>query len=390
MPGCKMICLYFIWALLLALPALLFVAPWFIFLPWIAGCLWLVHRGKRAEVGLLISTLLFLFICTETGMRLLADQLFYREHERFARHGRYLANIHREVPIAHGDMVAMDPKAAALASPHRVQFQTDSDGFRNAADYAGEPYILLGDSFVAGVGHSAPDLLATQINQLRPGSVYSLGYPGEPKDYQRRAWEFLRTHPDSHAKFIWYIYEGNDLVKPGEKEEVITPPNAWERWAVHLSVRELPLLAPRYLTVLYKRIGALSKKSENSASPVVIKEVGGKKMAFYQPYIDALSQEALRLELAPSEDLLARTACVFIIPDKSRVYMPATTPPATVNAVKAFFAPYYIPVMDLGPVMQDAAKEAMKQGAFLYWPDDTHWNREGMAVAANEVQTCIK
>lgn len=391
----KIVFIAIFWALATTLPLLLFASPWFVVVPAIVFSLWMVRRGKRAEITLLIGSLLFTFACVEIMIRIMADDVFYREHERFAKYGRYLPNIHTTVNVAHGDMVAMDPRAKVLASPHKVRFETDADGFRNSKDYQNEPYVLLGDSFVAGVGNSAPDTLASQINRMNPDRVYSLGYPGEPEDYQNRALDFLHSHPESKAKFIWFLYEGNDLVAADAKVKPAKPAGSVERLAKKISVRELPLLAPRFLTILYKRIGAMVKKSDHN-SPVVLRAVNGMDMAFYQPYIDIVKHGALKLNLTLDPALIERTACVFIIPDKYRVYhdwiadeSPLPNTLASVKAIETFFAPLHIPVKDLGKAMQLAAREGLEKKEFIYWTDDTHWNAQGIHVAAEETLSCI-
>jgi hypothetical protein len=44
-----------------------------------------------------------------------------------------------------------------------------------------------------------------------------------------------------------------------------------------------------------------------------------------------------------------------------------------------------ISIVNTTPKLQAAAAEALPRGSLLYWPDDTHWNATGVAVAADQV-----
>ena len=56
--------------------------------------------------------------------------------------------------------VGMLSQLETLEEPREIDFYTDSLGFRNREDYAGQPLVLLGDSFVVGNGTSHDQAIA--------------------------------------------------------------------------------------------------------------------------------------------------------------------------------------------------------------------------------------
>ena len=46
-----------------------------------------------------------------------------------------------------------------------------------------------------------------------------------------------------------------------------------------------------------------------------------------------------------------------------------------------------VPIVNTTPALQEAAADALQNGSLLYWPDDTHWNAEGVRVAAAQIQS---
>ena len=53
--------------------------------------------------------------------------------------------------------------SARIGVARDVEYHIDHYGFRNDADYAGEPYVLVGDSFIVGSSNTQTDLLAARL-----------------------------------------------------------------------------------------------------------------------------------------------------------------------------------------------------------------------------------
>lgn len=384
--------------LLTALVIALFALPLYLAIPFIILCVLLYRRHRRGELALMLVSLLLVFAAAEGVVRVIADDIFYRAHERWSSRESYRAGIHEQTHVRHGDLLAMDPSLSQLTEPREVTFVTDSLGYRNSADYQEEPYILLGDSYVAGLGNSQEDTLAYQFNQRGGTTVYSLGYPGEPWEYESRALTFFRHHP-RHARLIWFVFEGNDLMPQSARPENRHAPTLLDEVGNRLSVRELPFLAPRFFALLFK---AVKTKVENrweppEESPVEVHRVGDQEVGFLKSYITMAASQHTEFRTLGNPAILERTACVFVIPIKYRVYQPwiddgreRLTPPPSVIAVNDYFRQYHIPVIDLAPVMQAVAAEYLPQGKVLYWRDDTHWNALGVASVLEAVDQCVQ
>jgi hypothetical protein len=73
--------------------------------------------------------------------------------------------------------------------------------------------------------------------------------------------------------------------------------------------------------------------------------------------------------------------------------MPSDTPPDPPPALlelQRIFDPLNVPVMDLTPTLRAEATNALMQGEFVFWPDDTHWNHRGIHAAARAVHEFLQ
>jgi hypothetical protein len=368
-------------------------------IPFALICLGLFFwRKQRAEATMLLVSLLVLFGCLEVFVRFNADDIFYREHDKWALKGRYRANIHNAMWARFGDIVAMDPSLKdQIAEPHRLEFKTDSSGFRNSHDYAEEPYILLGDSFATSVGNTQSDTVVEQLNALSPNSFYSLAYPGAPRNYEANALTFL-DQGHTQARFLWFIFEGNDFNPPGEETGAPYRPSKDFQWKDALSPRNIPFMTTRALMVFFKAVKMHKSNSDDIVIPTEIKllSVAGHPMGFFKKYMDRIAAPKTELRILGTPEVMSRTACVFFIPDKYRVYKPwiengpaISEPAAGLVALKDYFGARHIPVIDLTSTLKKAATKLLTQGEFVFWRDDTHWNGKGIKSILSDVQQCV-
>jgi hypothetical protein len=136
-------------------------------------------------------------------------------------------------------------------------------------------------------------------------------------------------------------------------------------------------------------------------NPAVVpstRDVAGKPMLFYA---EALKCESWRDEdrdifhVVRASKYLSDFAksrgielLFVLIPDKERIYEEAISAaarrgvrPSIVPDVEREFGKAGLHVVSLLPEFQTAARN----GALLYWRDDTHWNPEGVRLAAKTV-----
>jgi len=81
---------------------------------------------------------------------------------------------------------------------------------------------------------------------------------------------------------------------------------------------------------------------------------------------------------------------VILVPSKYTVYQPLIKDATRTNKSEAFNELQQdlpgIPVVNTTPALQQAAAYELEHGNLLYWRDDTHWNADGVRVAADQLQ----
>jgi hypothetical protein len=142
----------------------------------------------------------------------LDEAIYYRFHERFATwnahlaHRAYVPNVTYHAREAHGDLQLFTHED--IAEPRDVAFHSDSAGFRNDRDYEGEPYVIIGDSFVVGLGTTQAEILQSRLAGSRI-RAYNLGQTGGVIDYESY-WRASSRSTDARAAAL-FVFEGNDL-----------------------------------------------------------------------------------------------------------------------------------------------------------------------------------
>ena len=121
---------------------------------WLLLCMWLYRAGPAAAMLAAISIACFTLLLNITiGATGLERGIYYRPHEqmtaRSADFGEtFRPNSRTTLNALFGDIEALE--MAGIKEPHEIAYVTDSLGFRNPADYRGQTFVLVGDSFLAG------------------------------------------------------------------------------------------------------------------------------------------------------------------------------------------------------------------------------------------------
>jgi glycosyltransferase involved in cell wall biosynthesis len=342
-------------------------------------------QGLLVSASLLTVTLMLNVTVAVTGV---ATSMYYRPHEMLASYDErfgpvYQRHAHVTMPMRHGDIQAMEN--LGLYEPREVEFKTDGLGFRNEQDYHGQRYVLIGDSFLAGNGTTQACLVSDRLRRNYGLDVYNLGFTGDLAAYQRRLEAFRSLH-GSTFRAVMFVSESNDFVG-WENPEALSKSAAFGYRAFFRSNSLW-----RYTRWLYNRWS----RKDTAKSPVFM--VGPAPIAFYLGHVNAVMNEkdledsALRFSqvLKEMKDIVAH---IFFIPDKYRVYYPflgpANGPVILPNKQWEYLswaaAQSRIPVTDLTRPLREEAGRLLPEGRHVFWRDDTHWNCEGMAVAAREV-----
>lgn len=340
-------------------------------------------------LSLAVATLICGFAIHLLG---LDKAMYYRPHEQLVQqdyaegHRAYRKNARIEMIAPHGDLKALT--AADLAQPRKVVFQTDSAGFRNDRDYADGDLVLIGDSFVVGMGDSQADTLSTQLTRDHGVPAYNLGHPGDISDYLAVWRAFRRQHPGP-VRAALFLFEGNDFeaaYKPAKTEQ----PSLLARYAGGYYGFFTSSDLYRVTKSLYAR--ATKAGSIAASDSVRIETLAGQKMGLYTPYIAVSERQQLELPAALRADLIAlagEVEQVFFIPTNYRVYARHLGAPALPNAqwqaLSKLCSQQHWRCTDLTPGLVAAADALLAKGQFIWWLDDTHWNRAGIKVAAEVV-----
>lgn len=345
-----------------------------------------VLAGMTISITLVLATLLYGLALKLTGFE---DSIYYRPDEKYVRfdytnnHRVYQSNVHIDMPMPHGDLRAMTRED--IAEPRRIQFHTDSDGFRNERDYHGQAYVLVGDSFVAGSSNTQQDMLAAQLMRDHRLDTYSLAYPGSPADYAAYIRGFVQRHGESF-RVLLFLFEGNDFEESrGRKDSKLA------RYGRRYYEMFSGFSTYRVTKSLLKRV--THARSIQAGEDLEVAELGGKKIAFYRRYMNVTRQTQLPnpegFERA-MESMRPYIERVYFIPTKYRVYsghINATEalPNTQWQYLRGVCQKFQLRCTDLTTPLVRESDALLEQGQFTWWRDDTHWNRRGIAVAARVV-----
>ncbi len=354
------------------------------------GVLYFRAGALAAVTTTLALGLATLFCAVAIHLLGLDKAMYYRPHEQLVvqdydqGHRAYRKNARVEMDMPHGDLKALT--AAPLAQPRRVLFRTDGAGFRNEREYATGQVVLVGDSFVVGMGDSQPDILSVQLERDWRIPAYNLGHPGDISDYLA-TWRAFRARHPGPLRGALFLFEGNDFETGYEPAK---SPGWNSRWLGAYYGLFTGTDLYRVTKSLYVR--ATKARAIARSGNVRMETLAGQRMGFYAPYIGVSQRADYAMPAGMAKDLeelAGQMEQVFFIPTKYRIYAPLlgenAPPHAQWRALERICAQRGWRCADLTPALAAASAELFKRGEFTWWLDDTHWNRQGMAVAARAV-----
>lgn len=341
-------------------------------------------------LAVLAVTLFYSLALTLTGFE---NAIYFRPDERLStfdyqhHHRIFRPGVTMEMQMPHGDLQSMTP--LKIAEPRHVIYHIDSYGFRNDADYHGQRYLLVGDSFVAGTGNTQADILSAQLHRDYAIDAYNLAHPGDVVDYATYVAGFKATY-HSDAKVLLFIFEGNDFV-----ESRVKPRSAvamfFKRYYNLFSTTNVY----RVTQSMYARARRESKIS--SSQYLTIDELDGKKIAFLNGYVEVtrrVSQPPIGSFDRAIQSMSGDIGHIFFIPTKYRVYHKHVNPGevlpnAAWDYLQRVCRQNHLACTNLTQPLIEASDELLTKGQLTWWRDDTHWNRNGIAVAARVVAASL-
>jgi SGNH hydrolase-like domain, acetyltransferase AlgX len=350
--------------------------------------------------SLVLATLFFWVFLKVLGID---KSIYYRPQEILqhfdsdSEHGRYKKNAHFEMEMPHGDLKALAVNEVVTPEPRKVIFHTDSLGFRNSNDYHGQKYLMVGDSFIVGSGTTQNEIITEQLLNEYEIDSYNLAFPGGIEDYANYIKTFEKRFGDKYKAFL-FLFEGNDFPISSEEKPLIS---GIKTTKTYTKLKDYYNLFNKTVIfrVMYSLMSIYSYKTDKEkASEVHIRTVNGRPIAFYKKYISVSERDYVidNSEIEKHIKLMKnKVASIFFIPTKYRVYYKyisgsnpdkvVTLPNKQLELIQRIGNKHGVKVVDLTPALIEESDKILQKGKLSFWQDDTHWNKNGIAVAAKMV-----
>jgi hypothetical protein len=283
------------------------------------------------------------------------------------------------------------------------KFTVDERGYRNPPLATMNPRVILfGSSFSLGLALNDEDTIAAQLNRRLGPVVYNASKVLNP---DLSVQPFVETARETGTKGGWALVEVINRVpyryQPAEPQSRfadimsrIAPLQSFQR-----RMKD-PFALSRITAMINMRIDddRVLPNPERWRYPEE-ELINGRHMLFYvddrnfvlhpePPRITVDGLVQLRDELQKHGMRLA----VMLVPNGYTVYWPLLKDRAGddrgkqyLTALEEGLAAAGIPAFNCLPSLREAAAGELKENQLVYWPDDAHWNPEGVTVAANGI-----
>ncbi len=368
------------------------------------------------SIGRLLPRLMLFFFLLDLVLRFVPlGPLTFRAWEAMPRHypnavGPFIPNKHYHRDNSYG-VVAGIGNLPALRHYHSADFTTDAYGFHNPPALAQDNPIgiVIGDSFA--VGSELPeDQSLSQLTQRFGGYFYNAG---SPQPLHLRSLEAVAQRIGlHHGLVIFEFLESRALQDPPSA----TPDGArgaaqsfffralGQEWTDRLGTP----LNELHSSPLQAISAKLEKKIQddvllpNSFAPFVIQE----KLRNGEPIVFLPAEFKSPADPRKAADRWAAyfawysaqlgndglDLVVLLVPNRATIYAPLLAPPRDVSGSRATLEDLAndlqnagVRTVSLEPRFTRDAAVLLDQKKYLYFLDDTHWNGNGTAVAADEL-----
>lgn len=310
-------------------------------------------------------------------------------------HGRYIYKPNKSVTMTqkYGNLKSVSSEGVKIDYESRKVFwKIDSFGFRNDSDYSYEKFILVGDSFIAGNGNSQEDLISSRLKEKYGAQVYNLGIMGDIADYVSNINKFKAKY-GSDFKALMFIFEGNDFIRKATINKIDAVRNF--KVVYKNLLREYKSFFSRTYLYRYTYAAYKSITKNINVNEVKVIDINGHRMGYHDDGTEVVTRESYDFPPYWAEGIASvknNLESIIFIPAKYRVYHdfpnPAPKdklPSANWESIRNLGLKLGIPTIDLTQPLREESKELLKKNEFTFWKDDTHWNRNGMAVAARVI-----
>ena len=342
---------------------------------------------------------------------------FFRGHEKYTtKNKNYQKNINDIIFMPHGDIYYRDgglnKKRELVKEPRKQIFITDSHGYRNDTKIEEAEIILVGDSFVAGASTSHQHIPASALSEILNIKVASLSYSSlDPIDYEK----IIKKHLPKikkNAKIYVFYFEGNDFqIKNSNQNQSKNDEfpylslakykirSGYERLERNKDKFLLKVLSEKnyFLRNIRGKSHSLIRKFfysiNNAKSSIRYYKIENKLVGFF--YNDNFDSSHNYISyIFKDKEVLQRVNGIFFIPIKLRLYSDYASLTEDNNPKFHYLINEYsklkIPVYDLSKKMKPLVLRYLSNNRYLYWRDDTHWNRYGIYESMNFVSSIFK
>ncbi len=287
-----------------------------------------------------------------------------------------------------------------------VSIKFDWNGFRNENDLTSADMVVVGDSFVEAPillkENIASELLASAFNW----QVLNLGQSGYGPQQELVALQRYGFAVNPKV-VVWMIFEGNDLTTDFLRYERST--QDWDQFIAKMhGFRKRSLLSNVYIrlsTIVnptrrdqkygLERSGVLASANPSDRDRIYFgynaNKLSHKDLTSIDRGLDVVAKASQECRKRGIKFLVA------FVPIKYRVYHDLCTFEPNSKAstwrissmndrVAAWARNNQIAFLDL----TDALRARAKTGQLVYFIDDGHWNAEGHAVAAKEIEQFLR
>jgi alginate O-acetyltransferase complex protein AlgJ len=292
----------------------------------------------------------------------------------------------------------LKPSPTCAVKKKNVVWQTDAYGYRKAASATRKyPVIIVGDSNTAGSGLSQTEMLSEVLENRLGKSVYPLAPESAKYIFKHE----LLTQTKPEVIILAYmergILTGNYKISPHADFRNLSAGDSI-LWAIKLdpAIQFLAITLDRALkaNMLHYLKARLNSKpvpptGQAAGNPCPILFLQGAKAN--QDIPDDSRRQAV-LNIKRLSDFFTDRDIRFIflpIPNKENIYYQSlgTARPVFLEKLIGELRTLGVEVIDT----QQAFEEVTRQtSAHLYHRDDTHWNREGVNVAAGLIEEALQ
>jgi hypothetical protein len=375
------------------------------------------NSARTWSIGRLLPRLMLLSLLLDLVLRFVPlDPLTFRAWEAMLRRypdavGPFIPNKHYHRDNSYGGVAGIG-NLPALRHYHSVDFTTDADGFHNPPALAqGNPIgIVIGDSFAVGSELPEDQSLSAQLTQRFGAYFYNAG---APQPLHLRSLETVAQRLNlHHGLVIFEFLESRALQDP----PVATPDGSrgaaqaffframGPDWTDRLGT-PLNELHASPLRALAAKLGKKIQDDAllpNSFASFVIQERlrNGELIVFLPAELKSPSDPRKAAKRWAAYFAWYSTELrkdgldlvVLLVPNRSTIYAPLLAQPRDVSASRATLEDFADALQNAGvrtvPLRNRYVHDAgilLDQKKYLYFLDDTHWNGDGTAEAADEI-----